>query len=248
MLKQTFAAVAALSMATVGVASAANAQESVSVAVFTADPFAGYCVDIMNAIAARAGLEISEFQPTAVPDMIPAVAEGNADVLCSGLSPRADRREAGLAFTSAILTSQEAIVVLATNDTAYPTLADFAAAGAIIGGEEGSSFLAMAADAGVQVREFRDNDELAAALRAGEITGWIRSDVSFGYQQAVQGLWSDLKTANGYAPTRIGYGTIAVHVTNTALLGQIQAGLELIKADHTLDEIAGEWGMPLPPF
>ena len=249
MLKRSIIAIAAITMVAAGSIGSAQAQDSpLRVAIFTADPFGGYCNDLMNAIAERAGLAISEFQPTVVPDMIPAIANGTADVLCSGLSPRTDRREAGLAFTSAILTSQEAIVVLATNNTVYATLADFAAAGAVIGGEAGSSSLAMASAAGVEVREYRDSDEIHAALVAGEITAWIRSGVSFGYQQAALGQRPDLKNAEGYVPTRLGYGAIAVHNSNTALLGQIQAALESIKTDGTLAEIAGQWGMPLPPF
>jgi polar amino acid transport system substrate-binding protein len=245
MLKRLSAAFGAFAITAGSILSAHAQDDSIRVAVFTADPFGGYCEELMTAIADRAGLTIAEFQPTVVADMVPAIAEGTADVLCSGLSPTTERREAGLAFTSAILTGPTVIVVLATNDTVYATLADFAAAGAVIGAEAVS---AMLQEAGVETREYRTNEEFHAALVSGEITGWMRSGVSFGYQQAVLGEWQDLKLAEGYVPTQIGYGTIAVHNTNTALLGQMQAALEAVKADGTLAEIAGRWGMPLPPF
>ena len=221
--------------------------DAVRVAVFIADPFKGYCEELMTAIADRAGLRIDGFQQTVVADMIPAIAGGTADVLCSALGPNTERREAGLAFTSAILTSPTVIVVLAANNTVYGTLADFAAAGAVIGGEAGGA-LATVRDAGVQTREYRTYEEIHAALVSGEITGWFRAGASFGYQQAVLGQWQDLKLAEGFAPTTVGYGTLAVHNTNTALLGQMQAALEAVKADGTLAAIAGRWGMPLPPF
>lgn len=246
--KRSILAAAALSLAVAGTTGSAFGQtDAVRVAIFTNDPFKGYCEELMTAIADRAGLPIAGFQQTVVADMIPAIAGGTADVLCSALGPNTERREAGLAFTSAILTSPTVIVVLATNNTVYRTLADFAAAGAVIGGEAGGP-LAAVRDAGVQTREYRTNEEIHAALVSGEITGWFRSGASFGYQQAVLGQWQDLKLAEGYAPTSVGYGTLAVHNTNTALLGQMQAGLEAVKADGTLAAIAGRWGMPLPPF
>jgi ABC-type amino acid transport substrate-binding protein len=248
MLKRMPVALVATSITIAGALSAHAQDTSIRVAVFNADPFRGYCQELMTSIAERAGLQIAEFQETVVADMVPAIADGTAEVLCSGLGPTTQRREAGLAFTSAILTGPTVIVVLATNDTVYATLADFAAAGAVIGVEAGSSSVAMLQEAGVGTREYRTNEELHAALVSGEIAGWMRSGVSFGYQQAVLGEWQDLKLAEGYVPTQVGYGTIAVHNTNTALLGQMQAALEAAKADGTLAEVAARWGMPLPPF
>lgn len=246
--KRSILAAATLSLAMAGTTGTAFGQtDAVRVAVFTADPFKGYCEELMTAIVDRAGLQLAGFQETVVADMIPAIAGGTADVLCSGLGPNTERRAAGLAFTSAILTSPTVIVVLAANNTVYRTLADFAAAGAVIGGETGGA-LATVRDAGVQTREYRTNEEIHAALVSGEITGWVRAGASFGYQQAVLGQWQDVKLAEGYAATTVGYGTLAVHNTNTALLGQMQAALEAVKADGTLAAIAGRWGMPLPPF
>jgi len=247
--KRSILAAATLSLAMAGTTGTAFGQtDAVRVAVFTADPFKGYCEELMTSIVDRAGLQIAAFQETVVADMIPAIAGGTADVLCSALGPNTERRAAGLAFTSAILTSPTVIVVLATNNAVYGTLADFAAAGAVIGGEAGGGALATVRDAGVQTREYRTTEEIHAALVSGEITGWFRAGASFGYQQAVLGQWQDLKLAEGYAPTTVGYGTLAVHNTNTALLGQMQAALEAVKADGTLAAIAGRWGMPLPPF
>jgi len=246
--KRSILAAATLSLAIAGTTGTALGQtDAVRVAVFTADPFKGYCEELMTAIADRAGLAIAGFQQFVVADMIPAIADRTADVLCSALGPNTERRAAGLAFTSAILTSPTVIVVLTTNNTVYRTLADFAAAGAVIGVEAGGP-LATVRDAGVEAREYRTTDEIHAALVSGEITGWYRSGPSFGYQQAVLGQWQDLKLAEGFAPTSVGYGTLAVHNTDTALLGQMQAALEAVKADGTLTAIAGRWGMPLPPF
>ncbi|MGD9739428.1 MAG: substrate-binding periplasmic protein [Bauldia sp.] len=246
--KRSILAAATLSLAVAGTTGTAFGQtDPVRVAVFTADPFKGYCEELMTAITDRAGLRIAEFQQFVVADMVPAIADGTADVLCSALGPNAERRDAGLAFTSAILTSPTVVVVLSTNTAVYRTLADFAAAGAVIGGEAGGP-LASVRDAGVETREYRTTDEIHAALVAGEITGWYRSGASFGYQQAVLGQWQDLKLADGFTPTNVGYGALAVINTNTALLGQMQAALEAVKADGTLAEIAGRWGMPLPPF
>ena len=248
MMKRLTIAAAAVAILTVGAFSAHAQDASIRVAVFTADPFRGYCEELMPILAERAGLQISEFQETVVADMMPAVADGTVDVLCSGLPPTTQAREAGLAFTSAILTSQETVAVLSDNNNVYRTFGDFAAAGAIIGAERGTSFNQILADAGVTVREYATTDEIYAAVRAGEITGWIRSAASFFYNQAALGNYTDLKQAEGYIPTLLSYAALAVHQDNTALLGQIQAALESVKADGTLAEIAARWGMPLPPF
>lgn len=242
-------ATAALAAAMVSPAMAQDAP--VRVAIFNTNPFGGdppggYCFDLMTAISERGGIAIAGFQPMIVADMVPAITSGTADVLCSALPPTTARREAGLAFTSAILTNSETIVVLATNTTVYRSLADLA--GVAVGGETGSNFVNLVRSAGANVREFASFADAYPALVAGEIQAFIRSAPSFLFQQTVLGQFADLKVADGYVPSSVSYGAIAVRNTDTALLGTIQATLESLKADGTLAEIAGRWGMPLPPF
>ncbi|MGV8839591.1 MAG: ABC transporter substrate-binding protein [Bauldia sp.] len=233
-------------------ASPAMAQDApVRVAIFNTNPFGGdppggYCFDLMTAIADRGGIAIASFQPMIVADMVPAITGGTADVLCSALFPSTERRQAGLAFTSGILTNSEAVVVLATNTTVYRSMADLA--GVRVGAETGSNFVNTARNAGADVREFPSFADAYPALVAGEITAFIRSAPAFLFQQTVLGQFADLKVADGYVPSFVSYGAIAVRNTDTALLGALQASLEAIKADGTLAEIAGRWGMPLPPF
>jgi ABC-type amino acid transport substrate-binding protein len=51
-----------------------------------------------------------------------------------------------------------------------------------------------------------------------------------------------------YVPALVTYGSLAVRSADTALLGELQAALEALKADGTLAMLNERWALPPPPF
>lgn len=221
------------------------------VGLTSAPPFGGpepggYCFDLMNAIGARTGMSFEFVPPMAAGELIGALAGGTFDILCSANGPTNERRAMGLAFTSAIATNGEMVVVLATDTAAYTTLAELQ--GIPVGAPAGTLFVAMLRDAGItDVREYA-GPALYQALIAGEVRAILTSAPTFAYQHNVRDQWPELRVVETYPIQNPIYSSLAVRSTETELLGTLQAALEGLKADGTLVTLAETWAVPLPPF
>ncbi len=247
MIKGMKFGMAVLAVSIVGAAGLAHAQDTLRAGIFINPPFGGtppggYCYDLMEEIAARTSLTF-EYFPMVVGDLITKVGAGETDIECSALGPTPERRALGVVFTGPILTNQEAIVVRAGDATAYVSLADFQ--GLKTGAAQGSANFTQLSNAGLNVTAFPSSTEGMAALLAGEIDAYMTAaPEAMSIAQTEPGL----RMVDTYVATRIGYGMIGVHEGNISLLGTVQNALENMKADGSLAEIAGRWGIPLPPF
>ncbi|MGD9740210.1 MAG: transporter substrate-binding domain-containing protein [Bauldia sp.] len=83
------------------------------------NPSEGIVIDLCNAIAADNGW-IIEYQAMPFAEIIPAVAAGDADMICTGMTPSPERA-AQVAFTMPYFAAGEGMAVLATDTTAYVT-------------------------------------------------------------------------------------------------------------------------------
>jgi polar amino acid transport system substrate-binding protein len=224
---------------------------SLRVGLTTTAPFGGatpggYCFDLMNAIAERTGLQFEFVQPMAAGELIPALVGGTFDILCSANGATNERRAMGLAFTSAIATNGEMLVVPTADTTPYAALAELRSLP--VGAPAGTLFVGMLRSAGVaEVTEYA-GPALYQALIAGEVKAVLTSAPTFAYQQRALGLWPELRIVDTYAIANPIYSAIAVRNTEIALLGTIQAALEALKADGTVAGLLEIWAIPAPPF
>lgn len=231
--------------------SSALAQTPLRVGLTSSPPFGGpepggYCLDLMNAIGARTGLSFEFVQPMPAGELIGALAGGTFDVLCSANGPTNERRAMGIAFTSAIATNGEMLVVTAADAAAYTTLAELQ--GLTVGAPAGTLFVGMLREAGVtDIREYA-GPALYQALVAGEVKAILTSAPTFAFQHNVQNQWPELRIVETYPLQNPIYSSLAVRNTETELLGTLQAALEGLKADGTLPTLADNWAIPLPPF
>ncbi|MGD9738735.1 MAG: substrate-binding periplasmic protein [Bauldia sp.] len=240
-----------LALAMAGGIAAANAQ-ALTVGTHPTTPFGGpppgggYCVDLMTAVAERTGDQI-EFTFIPVGEFFPALSGGTIDVLCSAIGPSNEQRSQGIAFTSSIFINNDALIVLATDATEYGTAADFV--GQPVGAVTGTAYLGIWRDAGVtDVREFPVVTDAYTALRNGEINAIITGGPGVAYRQQVLGQDADLRMVDTYVSTLNAYAALAVRAEETELLGRLQAALETLKGDGTIETLTTRWAMPLPPF
>lgn len=97
------------------------------VAIHNTSPFGGdpggLCFDVLQAIAEREGLEL-QYQPMGIGDILPALIADAADLGCSGNGPTASLRRDGYAFTGAIASNREVLLVRASDTSTYAALSD----------------------------------------------------------------------------------------------------------------------------
>lgn len=233
--------------------SPATSQEEVirvgiaNIAPFGGDPPGGYCVNVVSEIGERVGLDL-DFAALAFPDYASSLTSGDVDVLCTVLGPAPLWWSMGIAFTSAIATNTDALVVRVSDETGYQSLSELQ--GKAVGTVAGAPvFLNMLEAAGVEdVRTYRGLPPMADALAAGEIAAYLVSKPVFLFAHEVQGNYEGQRLVSTYAGGYTNYPAIGVRAMETELLGVLQAGLESLKADGTLDALAAEWAMPMPPF
>ena len=239
-----------LALAAIGWTSPLHAQDSLRAGVFELPPWGGetggFCTDLLDAISDRTGLQF-EFVQTAVGDLMPTIAAGEVDVECSGFSPNNARRGLGIWFTSSHATSDETVVVRVDNATTVTTVADLS--GGIVGSMNGIGlYIGLVEAAGFEDIPLFPNAILGLqAVVDGDITALVVNGPVFRYQQ-LQGMWPELKRAEGYASVFVSPAALAVRAGNVELLGQLQATLEELKLDGTIDELAAKWAVGPPPF
>lgn len=212
-------------------------------------PGGGYCVDLMGTVAERTGMQF-EFSFLAVPDLVPSLTGSTIDILCSGIGPTEELRRMGIAFTSAIFTNYDGLIVLDTDTTAYTTAADFL--GQPVAALAGTVYAGIWTNAGVTAVTTTTGPTGAADMyelvRSGAAKAVIAAAPAFLYQQQALDITAGLRLVETYVPVVRNYPALGVRSADTALLGALQAALETLKADGTLTVLLERWAMPAPPF
>ncbi|MGV8840519.1 MAG: substrate-binding periplasmic protein [Bauldia sp.] len=238
----------------------ATAQTPLRVVSTGAAPFGeeGFCGDFMPAIAEIADFEFEFVPPLGLADIMPAVANGQADIVCSALggayfpittppTTANGYRALGLAFTGTVYLNFETLVVLATDTTPYTSFADFR--GQPVGATAGATiYLGILDAAGItDVHTFATNADALNALIAGEVKAVIQGAPSIRYVQSL-GQFPEVREVETYQVQRVIQAALAVRNSDIELLGRLQAALETLKVEGTLGELTANWGLGNPPM
>lgn len=209
---------------------------------------AGFSVDVMNAIAADAGLQIEFRHFDTFGDVLPALIAGQIDIAATSLSITAPRIEMGVAFTAVYGRWTEALIVAATDQTPYRSIDDLQ--GKIIAAGAGTTYIAglQARPAGYfgEVRVLA-NDAGIDAVRTGAVDAYITNAALVAFEQA-RGNWTDVRVVgtDTYQPTFRAAGGIAVRHDDVELLGLIQRSLAKLIANGTVAGLTQQWGLNPP--
>lgn len=202
----------------------------------------GISVDLMSAIAKDAGLRI-QYEVMTLADLIPAVSGGKIDVIATNLSITPERRQQVDFSNPFAYGLPEVVVVLASDTTAYRTLAELK--GLPVGSPKGSIQLALLQKtSGFSEIKVYDTDKDAwAAVASGAIKAAITAGTTTMYA-AKQGQLTNLRIVSSYQSSsprpEIG---IAVKKGNNELLGRINNSLARLMADGTVRTIFSNYGL-----
>lgn len=195
----------------------------------------GFDVDVVNAICERINC-VAQFQTTAWDGIFPALAQGEFDMVASGVSITPERDEI-VDFTEPYLVVNQAITVRV--EDAALTVDDFTADGSdlVLGAQLGTTNAQLGQElVGDRLRLYDTFNSAVQALLNGDVDGVIIDGVTadaFAQQYAgdlvveIRGLSSD--------PLGL------VFPEGDPLVDDFNAGLEMIKADGTLDELIAKW-------
>ena len=195
----------------------------------------GFDVDVVNAICEKVNC-VAEFKTTAWDGIFPALANGEFDMVASGVSITPERDQI-VDFTDPYLAVTEAIAVKV--EDADLTLEDFTGGDLILGAQTGTTN-AVTAESLVGRDRLRLYDNFNTAVQAllnGDVDGVEIDGTSadaFVEQYAGQ---LTVNIADVESGTNLGF----VVQEGDALVDALNAGLAKIKADGTLDKLEAKW-------
>lgn len=242
-LLQKFTAAAGISLSLLGVAQAQN-KELVVASSATYRPFAyenpnreivGYDVDIIKAVAQKAGLQI-KIVNTPWSGIFAALNNGDVDLVISGVTIN-DKRKQSYDFTAPYFEARQLIAV--AKDSTAKSLKDLA--GKKIGVVNGSTGDDIASrefgKTNPDIRRFESTPVVMSELVGTGLDAAIGDNgvIAFRVQEHKQ-----LKTVSDPSFPKEFFG-IVVKQGNKALLDKLNAGLASIKADGSYAQIYKKW-------
>ncbi|MDV2990278.1 MAG: basic amino acid ABC transporter substrate-binding protein [Dehalogenimonas sp.] len=193
----------------------------------------GFDIDLMLAIAEKAGLEV-EFVNVEWDPLLAGVSQGTYDAAISSITIKPDRLEA-MSFSDPYFVAGQIIVVRAGNTD---IAGENSLAGKKVGVQSGTTGDDEVSEISGVDRVAYDEIGLAfAALLGNQIDAVVcDTPVADGY---VTKYNTELKTV-GEVLTTEEYG-IALPKSNTALLAKINAGLAAVIAEGKIEELVLKW-------
>lgn len=207
---------------------------------------AGFDVELMTAIAKKAGLKIS-FQDTRFENLIIGVNSGQFDVIASTLYVKPDR--AKVIDYVPYMKSGISIAVVKGSKLSFSSLDDLC--GQIIGSVKGSAWLEHIAKLNktkcskskIDAREFPTAPEVTQALLSGAINAQIEDSAVLGAAQAKLKGRLVITNKKQLYPVIIGFG---LRKGNAELAKVLRSALEELKKDGSYKELLGRYNVDSP--
>ena len=195
----------------------------------------GYDIDVLTAICERVNCVV-QFQTTAWDGIFAALANGEFDVVASGVTITADRDEV-VDFTDSYFSVDQAVAVRVEDEAL--TLDDFVNGDLVFGAQNGTTNAIVAEDlvGRDRVQLYDDFNAAVLALINGDVDGVIIDDVSA--EAFVQQYAGEI--AVGIRSVESGDNLGFAVQEGDELVDALNAGLQQIKDDGTLQEIKDAW-------
>jgi polar amino acid transport system substrate-binding protein len=195
----------------------------------------GYDVDMIKAVAAKAGLQI-KIVNTPWTGIFAALNNGDVDLVISGVTIN-DKRKQSYDFTAPYFEARQLIAV--HKDSTAKGLKDLAGkkVGVVTGSTADDTASREFGKTNPDIRRFESTPVVIAELAGGGLDAAIGDNgvIAFRVQEHKQ-----LKTVNDPSFPKEFFG-IVVKQGNKALLDKLNAGLAAVKADGSYAQIYKKW-------
>jgi polar amino acid transport system substrate-binding protein len=195
----------------------------------------GFDVDVVNAVCERANC-VAQFQTTAWDGIFPALAAGEFDMVASGVTITEERDQV-VDFTIPYFEVDQAIAVRVEDEDL--TLEGFTDGDLVLGAQTGTTNAATAENlvGRDRVRLYDDFNAAIQGLINGDVDGVAIDDVTadaFVQQYAGELAVTIREVESG---DKLGFAV----QEGDELVDALNAGIEAIQADGTLDELIAKW-------
>jgi len=200
----------------------------------------GAMVDLITAIGDDAGFKVN-VQATPFSALIPSLTSNKIDIISAAMLITPQRKEV-IDFSDPVFPYPEGMVVSASDNTPYKTLADVK--GQVVGAQVGTVYVDFLKKNG-EFADVKVYDSLADILRdvgLGRIKAGFGDAPILKYQIA-QNPDFKAKLVSTYEPKMAGSVGIGVRKTDGELLKKINTSLAKLNANGTVDRILAKWNL-----
>lgn len=199
----------------------------------------GIMVDLIKAIAADAGFKV-EVEGMPFSTLIPSLTGNKIDIIAAAMYITPPRKEV-VDFSEPIYTYGEGLFVSKKDGKEYVKLEDLK--GLTVGAQKGTAYVEPLQKSGLfpEVKIYDNIPSILADVNAGRIQAGFADKPIVAYNLQ-QGLFPEARLVKGYVSTLVGSVGIGVRKTDPELLKRINASLDKLKKNGTLDKILAKWG------
>jgi polar amino acid transport system substrate-binding protein len=199
----------------------------------------GIMVDLIKAIAADAGFKVEvEGMPFAT--LIPSLTGNKIDIIAAAMYITPTRKEV-IDFSEPIYTYGEGLFVSKKDTKEYTKLEEMK--GFTVGAQKGTAYVEPLQKSGLfaDVKIYDNIPAILADVNAGRIQAGFADKPIVAYNLQ-QGLFPEARLVKGYTSTLVGSVGIGVRKADAELLKRINASLDKLKKNGTVDKILAKWG------
>lgn len=200
----------------------------------------GIMVDLITAIGKEAGFSV-QIEPMQFSTLIPALQSNKIDLIAAAMYATPVRAQV-VDFSSTVITYGEGLVVPAGDTKDYTSLADLK--GYTVGAQVGTAYVEPLQKSGLfaEVKIYDTIPDILRDVSAGRIQAGF-ADLPIVAYNLQQGGFPSVRLVRSYVSVITGSVGIAARKSDPALLAQVNAALDKLRADGTLKAILAKWGL-----
>jgi len=200
----------------------------------------GIMVDLVTAVGKDAGFAV-QIEPMQFSTLIPALTGNKIDLIAAAMYATPARAQV-VDFSSTVITYGEGLVVPAKDTKDYAALADMK--GFTVGAQVGTAYVEPLQKSGLfaEVKIYDTIPDILRDVNAGRLQAGF-ADLPIVAYNLQQGGFPGVRVVRSYASVITGSVGIAVRKSDPALLARINASLEKLRSDGTLQAIMTKWGL-----
>lgn len=200
----------------------------------------GIMVDLITAVGKDAGFTV-QIEPMQFSSLIPALTGNKIDAIAAAMYATPARAQV-VDFSGTVITYGEGLIVPARDTRDYAALADMK--GYTVGAQVGTAFVEPLQKSGLfaEVKIYDAIPDILRDVNAGRLQAGF-ADLPILAYNLQQGGFPGVRLVRSYTSVITGSVGIAVRKSDPALLAKINASLEKLRADGTLQAILTKWGL-----
>lgn len=199
----------------------------------------GIMVDLIKAVAADAGFKV-EVEGMTFSTLIPSLTSNKIDIIAAAMYITPPRKEV-IDFSNPIYTYGEGLFVPKKDTKEYVKFEDMK--GFTVGAQKGTAYVEPLQKSGFfpEVKIYDNIPAIIADVNAGRIQAGFADKPIVAYNLQ-QGLFPEVRLVKGYVSTIVGSVGIGVRKTDQDLLKRINASLDKLQKNGSVDKILAKWG------